>query len=66
MDCPMIMIPIKSIKPYKATYRTTIDGFSWDACQVWGVAKDLFEGDSGTSELQPNATVPADVGSETW
>ena len=30
--------------------------------QVWGVAKDLFEGDSGTSELQPNATVPADVG----
>lgn len=25
--------------------------------KVWGVAKDLFEGDSGTSELQPNATV---------
>eukprot|EP00435_Cladocopium_sp_Y103_P043709 s819_g12.t1 len=25
--------------------------------KVWGVAKDLFEGDAATSELQPNATV---------
>ena len=29
----------------------------WQFPQVWGVAKDLFEGES-SSELQPNATVP--------